>query len=174
MVRLKPLCEQFKVLCRAGDCPPGGHRHLPPPQPGQWPQVDSALGQSLQSCFGFLFMLVLGKQETYDGHRWFFAVVQLIGTLPAYRLELSCHRLMQHCTHSMHDGMAKANMNISPGVCFIPAKQYPYFRPWPVCPIDYIQTLNIGYGLPFRLYQVYIQSTVCLCNGCKFSSDVTH
>ncbi|EHB02693.1 E3 ubiquitin-protein ligase SIAH1 [Heterocephalus glaber] len=34
----------------------------------------------MQSCFGFQFMLVLEKQEKYDGHQQFFAIVQLIGT----------------------------------------------------------------------------------------------
>ena len=46
----------------------------------------------MQSCFGFHFMLVLEKQEKYDGHQQFFAIVQLIGTRKqaenfAYRLE---------------------------------------------------------------------------------------
>ncbi|GLD60632.1 E3 ubiquitin-protein ligase Siah1-like protein [Lates japonicus] len=30
----------------------------------------------MQSCFGFHFMLVLEKQEKYDGHQQFFAIVQ--------------------------------------------------------------------------------------------------
>ena len=34
----------------------------------------------MQSCFGHHFMLVLEKQEKYDGHQQFFAIVQLIGT----------------------------------------------------------------------------------------------
>lgn len=34
----------------------------------------------MQSCFGHHFMLVLEKQEKYDGLQQFFAIVQLIGT----------------------------------------------------------------------------------------------
>ena len=34
----------------------------------------------MQSCFGHHFMLVLEKQEKFDGHQQFFAIVQLIGT----------------------------------------------------------------------------------------------
>lgn len=34
----------------------------------------------MQSCFGQNFMLVLEKQEKYDGHTQFFAIVQLIGS----------------------------------------------------------------------------------------------
>lgn len=34
----------------------------------------------MQSCFGHNFMLVLEKQEKYDGHQQFFAIVQLIGS----------------------------------------------------------------------------------------------
>lgn len=34
----------------------------------------------MQSCFGHHFMLVLEKQEKYDGHQQFFAIVQLIGS----------------------------------------------------------------------------------------------
>lgn len=34
----------------------------------------------MQSCFGHNFMLVLEKQEKYDGHTQFFAIVQLIGS----------------------------------------------------------------------------------------------
>ena len=45
----------------------------------------------MQSCFGHHFMLVLEKQEKFDGHQQFFAIVQLIGTRKqaenfAYRL----------------------------------------------------------------------------------------
>ena len=48
----------------------------------------------MQSCFGHHFMLVLEKQEKFDGHQQFFAIVQLIGTRKqaenfAYRLCLS-------------------------------------------------------------------------------------
>ena len=47
----------------------------------------------MQSCFGHHFMLVLEKQEKYDGHQQFFAIVQLIGTRKqaenfAYRYEM--------------------------------------------------------------------------------------
>nr|XP_015216141.1 PREDICTED: E3 ubiquitin-protein ligase SIAH2 [Lepisosteus oculatus] len=34
----------------------------------------------MQSCFGHHFMLVLEKQEKYEGHQQFFAIVLLIGT----------------------------------------------------------------------------------------------
>ncbi len=34
----------------------------------------------MQSCFGHHFMLVLEKQEKYDGVQQFYAIVQLIGT----------------------------------------------------------------------------------------------
>ena len=34
----------------------------------------------LHSCLGHHFMLVLEKQEKFDGHQQFFAIVQLIGT----------------------------------------------------------------------------------------------
>ena len=34
----------------------------------------------MQSCFGNHFMLVLEKQEKFDGLQQFFAIVQLIGT----------------------------------------------------------------------------------------------
>ncbi|KAB0346206.1 hypothetical protein FD755_024149 [Muntiacus reevesi] len=51
----------------------------------------------MQSCFGFHFMIILEKLETYDGHQKFFAVVQLIGTQEqaknfTYRLELNGNR----------------------------------------------------------------------------------
>lgn len=34
----------------------------------------------MQSCFGHNFMLVLEKQEKFDGLQMFYAIVQLIGT----------------------------------------------------------------------------------------------
>ena len=34
----------------------------------------------MQSCYNHHFMLVLEKQEKYDGHQQFFAIVQLIGS----------------------------------------------------------------------------------------------
>lgn len=45
----------------------------------------------MQSCFGYNFMLVLEKQEKFEGHQQFFAIVQLIGSRKqaenfAYRL----------------------------------------------------------------------------------------
>ncbi|CAF1126397.1 unnamed protein product, partial [Didymodactylos carnosus] len=48
----------------------------------------------MQSCFGHHFMLVLEKQEKYEGNQQFFAIVQLIGTRQqaekfVYRLELN-------------------------------------------------------------------------------------
>ena len=49
----------------------------------------------MQSCFGHHFMLVLEKQEKFDGHQQFFAIVQLIGTRKqaenfAYRCLICC------------------------------------------------------------------------------------
>lgn len=34
----------------------------------------------MQSCFGQHFMLVLEKQEKYEGYQQFFAIVQIIGS----------------------------------------------------------------------------------------------
>ncbi|XP_055993946.1 E3 ubiquitin-protein ligase SIAH1A-like [Sorex fumeus] len=73
----------------------------------------------MQSCFGSHFMLVLEKQEKYNGHQQFFAIVQLIGTRKqadnfAYRLELNGHgrRLTWEATpRSVHEGIATAIMN---------------------------------------------------------------
>ncbi|KAJ8344267.1 hypothetical protein SKAU_G00315960 [Synaphobranchus kaupii] len=73
----------------------------------------------MQSCFGFHFMLVLEKQEKYDGHQQFFAIVQLIGTRKqaenfAYRLELNGHRrrlAWEATPRSIHEGIATAIMN---------------------------------------------------------------
>ena len=51
---------------------------LPPPHaPASSGAVDWVM---MQSCFGHHFMLVLEKQEKFDGHQQFFAIVQLIGT----------------------------------------------------------------------------------------------
>ncbi|XP_069476471.1 E3 ubiquitin-protein ligase SIAH2 [Ambystoma mexicanum] len=73
----------------------------------------------MQSCFDHHFMLVLEKQEKYEGHQQFFAVVLLIGTRKqaenfAYRLELngSRRRLTWEATpRSIHDGVAAAIIN---------------------------------------------------------------
>ncbi|XP_077002887.1 E3 ubiquitin-protein ligase SIAH1-like [Tamandua tetradactyla] len=73
----------------------------------------------MQSCFGFHFMLVLEKQEKYDGYQQFFAVVQLIGTRKeaenfAYRLELNGHRrrlVWEATPGSIREGIATAIMN---------------------------------------------------------------
>ncbi|XP_038072512.1 E3 ubiquitin-protein ligase SIAH1A isoform X1 [Patiria miniata] len=73
----------------------------------------------MQSCFGNHFMLVLEKQEKFDGLQQFFAIVQLIGTRKqaenfAYRLELNGHRrrLSWEATpRSIHEGVAAAIMN---------------------------------------------------------------
>ena len=61
-----PLQISFSTpLCKTGvfTCSPGA--------------VDWVM---MQSCFGHHFMLVLEKQEKFDGHQQFFAIVQLIGT----------------------------------------------------------------------------------------------
>nr|XP_012308285.1 LOW QUALITY PROTEIN: E3 ubiquitin-protein ligase SIAH1-like [Aotus nancymaae] len=74
----------------------------------------------IQSCFGFHFMLVLKKQEKYDGHQQFFAIVQLIGTCKqaenvAYLTdELNGHRrrlTWEATPRSIHEGIATAIMN---------------------------------------------------------------
>ncbi|KAB0343114.1 hypothetical protein FD754_020040 [Muntiacus muntjak] len=70
-------------------------------------------------CFDFHFMLVLEKQENYDGHQQFFAIVQLIGTRKqaenfAYRLELNAHRrrlAWEATPRSIHEGISTAIMN---------------------------------------------------------------
>lgn len=64
----------------------------------------------MQSCFGHHFMLVLEKQEKYDGLQQFFAIVQLIGTRKqadnfAYRYFTSCFQYcvfwFAHCLFSL-------------------------------------------------------------------------
>eukprot|EP00918_Siedleckia_nematoides_P092334 GHVU01202784.1.p1 GENE.GHVU01202784.1~~GHVU01202784.1.p1 ORF type:complete len:305 (+),score=22.57 GHVU01202784.1:66-980(+) len=73
----------------------------------------------MQSCFGHHFMLVLEKQEKYDGLQQFYAIVQLIGTRKqaesfAYRLELNGHRrrlTWEATPRSIHDGVQSAIMN---------------------------------------------------------------
>lgn len=73
----------------------------------------------MQSCFGHHFMLVLEKQEKYDGLQQFFAIVQLIGTRKqadnfAYRLELSGHRrrlTWEATPRSIHEGVSSAITN---------------------------------------------------------------
>ncbi|CDW60028.1 E3 ubiquitin protein ligase Siah1 [Trichuris trichiura] len=70
----------------------------------------------MQSCFGYHFMLVLEKQEKFDGHQMFYAVVQLIGSRQhaenfLYRLELSTvrRRLCWEATpRSIHEGVTAA------------------------------------------------------------------
>lgn len=73
----------------------------------------------MQSCFGHHFMLVLEKQEKFDGHQQFFAIVQLIGTRKqaenfAYRLELNGQRrrlTWEATPRSIHEGVSSAIMN---------------------------------------------------------------
>lgn len=73
----------------------------------------------MQSCFGHHFMLVLEKQEKFEGHQQFFAIVLLIGTRKqaenfAYRLELNGNRrrlTWEATPRSIHDGVATAIMN---------------------------------------------------------------
>ncbi|KFW62302.1 E3 ubiquitin-protein ligase SIAH2, partial [Pygoscelis adeliae] len=73
----------------------------------------------MQSCFGHHFMLVLEKQEKYEGHQQFFAIVLLIGTRKqaenfAYRLELDGNRrrlTWEATPHSIHDGVSAAIRN---------------------------------------------------------------
>lgn len=73
----------------------------------------------MQSCFGHHFMLILEKQEKFEGHPQFFAVVQIIGSRKqaenfAYRLELNGvrRRLTYEATpRSIHEGVAVAIHN---------------------------------------------------------------
>ncbi|EDX10788.1 GD14671 [Drosophila simulans] len=73
----------------------------------------------MQSCFGHHFMLVLEKQEKYDGHQQFFAIVQLIGSRKeaenfVYRLELNGNRrrlTWEAMPRSIHEGVASAIHN---------------------------------------------------------------
>ncbi|XP_015455647.1 E3 ubiquitin-protein ligase SIAH2 [Pteropus alecto] len=74
----------------------------------------------MQSCFGHHFMLVLEKQEKYEGHQQLFAIVLLIGTCSkqaenfAYRLELNGNRrrlTWEATPRSIHNGVAAAIMN---------------------------------------------------------------
>ena len=90
----------------------------------------------MQSCFGHHFMLVLEKQEKFDGHQQFFAIVQLIGTRKQaenfayrlclstafwsafyeklFRLELNGHRrrlTWEATPRSIHEGVSSAIMN---------------------------------------------------------------
>ena len=73
----------------------------------------------MQYCFGFHFILVLEKVETYDGYQKFFAAVQLVGTHEqaenfVYRLELNGNRrrLTWEATPlSIHDRLTTAIMN---------------------------------------------------------------
>ncbi|PKK23566.1 siah E3 ubiquitin protein ligase 2, partial [Columba livia] len=73
----------------------------------------------MQSCFGHHFMLVLEKQEKYEGLRQFFAVVLLIGTRKqaenfVYRLELNGNRrrlTWEATPRSIHDGVNAAIRN---------------------------------------------------------------
>jgi len=73
----------------------------------------------MQSCFGHNFMLVLEKQEKFDGHQQFFAIVQLIGSRKeaenfAYRLELNGNRrrlTWEAMPRSIHEGISSAIMN---------------------------------------------------------------
>lgn len=70
----------------------------------------------MQSCFGHCFMLVLEKQEKFDGHQQFFALVQLIGSRKqaenfGYRLELNRNRrrlTWEATPRSIHEGIASA------------------------------------------------------------------
>ncbi|XP_043279988.1 E3 ubiquitin-protein ligase Siah1 isoform X1 [Venturia canescens] len=70
----------------------------------------------MQSCFGHHFMLVLEKQEKYDGHQQFFAIAQLIGSRKqaenfAYRLELNSNRrrlTWEAMPRSIHEGVCGA------------------------------------------------------------------
>lgn len=73
----------------------------------------------MQSCFGHHFMLVLEKQEKYEGVQQFYAIVQLIGTRKqaesfVYRLELNGNRrrlAWEATPRSIHEGIASAILN---------------------------------------------------------------
>nr|XP_019608120.1 PREDICTED: LOW QUALITY PROTEIN: E3 ubiquitin-protein ligase SIAH1-like [Rhinolophus sinicus] len=73
----------------------------------------------MQSYFGVHFLLVLEKQEKYEGNQQFLAIVQLIGTHKqgdnfAYRLDLHGHRRLltwEATPPSIHEGIATAIMD---------------------------------------------------------------
>lgn len=73
----------------------------------------------MQSCFGHHFMLVLEKQDKFDGIQQFYAIVQLIGSRKqaesfAYRLELNGNRrrlAWEATPRSIHEGVQSAIHN---------------------------------------------------------------
>ncbi|XP_032833669.1 E3 ubiquitin-protein ligase SIAH1A-like [Petromyzon marinus] len=73
----------------------------------------------MQSCFGHHFLLVLEKQERYEGHQQFFAAVLLVGSRKqaegfAYRLELNGNRRRlswEAVPRSIHEGVSSAILN---------------------------------------------------------------
>uniref|UniRef100_H0Y0B7 E3 ubiquitin-protein ligase n=1 Tax=Otolemur garnettii TaxID=30611 RepID=H0Y0B7_OTOGA len=77
-----------------------------------------------QSCFDLHFMVVLQKQENYNGQEWFCAIVQLLGTSQqaanfTYQLELigDRRRLAWKATpRSLREGIETAMMN---GDCLV-------------------------------------------------------
>ncbi|XP_077512166.1 E3 ubiquitin-protein ligase Siah1-like [Amblyomma americanum] len=76
-----PICEGEHIVLQATD--------INVPDALNWVMV--------QSCFGHHFMVVLKKQEKYDGYQQFFAMVQLMGSQAQadkfiYRLELNGHK----------------------------------------------------------------------------------
>ena len=75
----------------------------------------------MQSCFDHHFMLVLEKQEKYDGVQLFYAIVQLIGTRKqaenfAYRSENKdktfIHMVLSTCMRLIHYNMLPYNICI--------------------------------------------------------------
>ena len=54
----------------------------------------------MQSCFDHNFMLVLEKQERYEGQQLFYAIVQLIGTKK--QAENFAYRSVDRCVQLYH------------------------------------------------------------------------
>jgi Seven in absentia protein family len=83
----------------------------------------------MQTCYNHNFMLILEKQEKYEGHPQFFAVVQIIGSPKeakgfAYKLELNGNNkrklTYEASPRSIHEGVAAA-INSSDCLIFDPS-----------------------------------------------------
>ncbi|XP_063849055.1 E3 ubiquitin-protein ligase Siah1-like [Scylla paramamosain] len=79
----------------------------------------------IQSCFSHHFILVLGKQEKFDGHQQFFAIVQLIGFRKqaenfAYS-SFSLHRAPPSSTREARVRKVSPEMPVFPQSALLPA-----------------------------------------------------
>ncbi|XP_065347219.1 E3 ubiquitin-protein ligase Siah1-like [Cloeon dipterum] len=82
----------------------------------------------MQTCYGHNFMLILEKQEKFEGHPQFFAVVQIVGSPKeaknfAYKLELNGNKrklTYEAAPRSIHEGVAAA-INHSDCLVFDPS-----------------------------------------------------